>query len=245
MGGHVLILTNQRNSTLLKKMSAKDASKVEELTPSKLGTKEYWEEAYNKEVENFAEIGDPGEAWFGEEAAARMVNWLADHPELVAADASVLDVGCGNGLLTVDLAKEGFQVVGVDYCEAAIKLAKQVAEQADLDLDFQECDILEDLSTSQCTALKKTYNVVVDRGTFDAISLGEKAVEDKKSYMRNMGGLLKPEGLLLITSCNWTEEELRAQFSEVFLQKYVLPTPSFTFGGVRGNTVTAVVFQKT
>ena len=26
---------------------------------------------------------------------------------------------------------------------------------------------------------------------------------------RNMGGLLKPEGLLLITSCNWTEEELR------------------------------------
>ena len=29
------------------------------------------------QVENFAEIGDPGEAWFGEEAAARMVNWLA------------------------------------------------------------------------------------------------------------------------------------------------------------------------
>ena len=33
-----------------------------------------------------------------------------DHPELVAADAEILDVGCGNGLLTVDLAKEGFQV---------------------------------------------------------------------------------------------------------------------------------------
>ena len=29
------------------------------------------------QVENFAEIGDPGEAWFGEEAGARMVNWLA------------------------------------------------------------------------------------------------------------------------------------------------------------------------
>ena len=33
-----------------------------------------------------------------------------DHPELVAADAEILDVGCGNGLLTIDLAKEGFQV---------------------------------------------------------------------------------------------------------------------------------------
>merc|ERR1712083_76254 len=125
------------------------------------------------------------------------------------------------------------------------KLAKQVAEQADLDLEFQECNIVEDLSTTQCVAFKKKYDVVVDKGTFDAISLGEKAVEDKKSYIRNVGELLKPEGLLLITSCNWTEEELRAQFSGVFHQKYVLPTPFFTFGGVKGNTVTAVVFQKT
>jgi len=31
-------------------MSANNLSRVEELTPSKLGTKEYWEEAYNKEV---------------------------------------------------------------------------------------------------------------------------------------------------------------------------------------------------
>ena len=34
------------------------------------------------QVENFAEIGDPGEAWFGEEAAARMVNWLAGDQHL-------------------------------------------------------------------------------------------------------------------------------------------------------------------
>jgi len=135
--GRLLTTKHNWKENSEKKMSTNDLSRVEELTPSKLGTKEYWEEAYNKEVENFAEIGDPGEAWFGEEAAARMVNWLADHPELVAADAEILDVGCGNGLLTVDLAKEGFQVVGVDYCAAAIKLAKQVAEQADLDLDFE------------------------------------------------------------------------------------------------------------
>ena len=40
----------------------------------------------------------------------KISHFHADHPELVAADAEILDVGCGNGLLTVDLAKEGFQV---------------------------------------------------------------------------------------------------------------------------------------
>ena len=31
----------------------------------------------SREGGTFAETEDPGEVWFGEEAAARMVNWLA------------------------------------------------------------------------------------------------------------------------------------------------------------------------
>ena len=50
---------------------------------------------------------------------------------------------------------------------------------------------------------------------------------------------------IICTNKRKLKDDFRAQFSEVFLQKYVLPTPSFTFGGVTGNTVTAVVFQKT
>ena len=44
------ILTSLTTSFITIIIVNMDALKVEELTPSKLGTKEYWEEAYNKEV---------------------------------------------------------------------------------------------------------------------------------------------------------------------------------------------------
>merc|ERR1712226_960736 len=155
------------------------------------------------------------------------------------------DVGCGNGMLSVDLAREGFkQVVGVDYCESAIQLSRKVAGQARMELDFQVCDILENLDNTKCAALKKTYDVVVDKGTFDAISLSESAVRDKQSYVRNISELLNPKGMLLITSCNWTEAELRTQFRSKFRLHHVLPTPCFSYGGHSGNSVTSLIFTK-
>ena len=38
---------------------------------SKLGTKDYWDGAYEKENDNFDDHGDVGEVWFGEEAGVR------------------------------------------------------------------------------------------------------------------------------------------------------------------------------
>jgi len=221
-------------------MSSSEGLGVEELEPSELGTKQYWEEAYIREGGTFAETEDPGEVWFGEEAAARMVNWLADHPEEVSPTSRVLDVGCGNGCLSVDLAKEGFQVVGCDYSSASIALATKVAQQAEVEVEFQECDILGELTG----VLAEVYQVVVDKGTFDAISLGETALQDKKRYVSNVSGVLEEGGILLITSCNWTRQELATQFSPHFREYQVLPTPSFTFGGRSGNSVTTVVFRR-
>ena len=77
---------------------------------SKLGTKEYWDSCYDTENVNFDDHGDVGEVWFGEEAAARVVTWLEDREQEgdISLDSAILDLGCGNGVLSVDLSKAGF-----------------------------------------------------------------------------------------------------------------------------------------
>ncbi|CAH2238558.1 jg9846, partial [Pararge aegeria aegeria] len=50
--------------------------------------------------------------------------------------------------------------------------------------------------------------------------------------------------LFVITSCNWTDDELLRHFSEKMKLKCVIPTPQFKFGGKVGSVVSSVVFEK-
>lgn len=56
--------------------------------------------------------------------------------------------------------------------------------------------------------------------------------------------MLVNDGLLIITSCNWTEIELCKAFSSKFVKHSAIPSPSFKFGGKVGSVVTSMVFKK-
>jgi hypothetical protein len=45
------------------------------LEAADLGTKEYWDAAYRREVETFDDCGDCGEIWFGQRTLSRVVQW--------------------------------------------------------------------------------------------------------------------------------------------------------------------------
>lgn len=54
---------------------------------------------------------------------------------------TILDLGCGSGWLSVYLARRGFSVTGVDVSTNALRLAKEWADQEDLDIQFDVGDM--------------------------------------------------------------------------------------------------------
>ncbi|CAH2220006.1 jg27045 [Pararge aegeria aegeria] len=107
-----------------------------ELDPSELGTHKYWMEAYAKEISNFEHNGDPGDVWFGEESAIRVIDWICGCG--IDKNTAIIDLGCGNGYTLSELAKEGFtNLLGVDYCTEAITLAEKVTKREFPELKYQ------------------------------------------------------------------------------------------------------------
>lgn len=66
-----------------------------------------------------------------------------------------------------------------------------------------------------CQGQLNGFDVCIDKGTFDAISLNPDDTKDgKKLYVQTLKDALKDKGLFVVTSCNWTKEQLLNRFSE-------------------------------
>lgn len=213
-----------------------------ELPSSKLGTIEHWNEVYEKELADFEDIGDEGEIWFGEHTLKKLVGWLENN-KCVGKDFNVLDIGCGNGVTLVEMAKRGFvNLTGCDYSLQAVELARNIAEKETVKIDYMVIDIL-DLENS---ALKgRHFDVCIDKGTYDAISLNPKNSKHcRELYKKSLCQLLNTNGVFALASCNWTLDELKDFFKSDFDLIEELPSPKFTFGGVAGQSVTSCIWRK-
>ncbi|KAK0144019.1 EEF1A lysine methyltransferase 2 [Merluccius polli] len=202
----------------------------DDFVPSKLGTKQHWDETYQTELEIFRDIGDVGDIWFGEQSMSRVIRWM--EKAKIPQNASILDIGTGNGVFLLELAKEGYtNITGIDYSAASVALAKDILQAEDLNnISVKEVDFL------SCSTELKDFDVCVDKGTFDAISLNpEHTNEVRTRYVQALSDVLKEGGYFVITSCNWTKEQLLQRFSSGFELVQQLPTPSIQFGGKTGN----------
>ncbi|POI20148.1 hypothetical protein CIB84_016105, partial [Bambusicola thoracicus] len=108
-------------------------------------------------------------------------------------------------------AKNGFtNLTGIDYSPSAIQLSERVREKEGMSNIKL---LVEDFLAP--SAELSGFQICIDKGTFDAVSLNpDNAVGKRKQYVRSLCSVLKPEGFFLITSCNWTKEELLNEFRE-------------------------------
>ncbi|GAV48058.1 hypothetical protein ZYGR_0I03550 [Zygosaccharomyces rouxii] len=219
------------------------------LNKSKLGTKEYWDEFYALEKNNFENNPeDTGECWFDDnDAEAKMVSFLEDNIGMhhIEHGCSICDLGTGNGHLLFELVESGFNgpMLGVDYSEQSIEFAKEVAQTKGLPVEFSAKDIFDEFWTPS------KFDLVLDKGTLDAIALSGLTRENGKSlvelYSQVAEKLLVKGGVFLITSCNFTESELIKIIQTENLKVWnKINYPSFSFGGVQGTAICSIAFVK-
>ncbi|CAG8533778.1 25972_t:CDS:2 [Dentiscutata erythropus] len=213
---------------------------------SELRTKEYWESRYDQENKNFKDIGDIGEIWFGEDSVEKMVNWALSK---ATTSSTILDIGCGNGHLLLELASHNFtNLYGIDYSSNAIRLANDVARSRGFDISYYVADLFNDdvlqivknTDGSNSDSLQN-FDFILDKGTFDAISLSLQQTSTNQLlrdiYPKKIRFLLNSNGYFLITSCNFTKDELIEKFKGEFDYCEHIKYPTFTFGGVTGQTI--------
>ena len=99
----------------------------------------------------------------------------------------VLDVGCGTGNFAREIAKKDAKyVLGIDYADEAIKIAKKTNKRKNL--KFKKLDVIK---------LDEKFDIIVSIGTIEHMDNPIKIIKKLKSC-------LNKNGKIILTTPNWT-----------------------------------------
>jgi 2-polyprenyl-6-hydroxyphenyl methylase/3-demethylubiquinone-9 3-methyltransferase len=119
---------------------------------------------------------------------------------------TLLDIGCGGGLICEPLARLGGRVTGLDPGNENIEAARQHAAGQGLAIEYIHATV-EDLQTQG--------------RTFDAVSCLEvvEHVPDVGAFLKSCAGLVRPGGLMLLSTINRT---MKAYLLAILGAEYLL-----------------------
>ncbi len=122
---------------------------------------------------------------------------------------SVLDIGCGGGLLTEPLTRLGAAVTGIDAGDKNIGVAKLHAERSGLTIDYRA-------TTSEALAAEgKTFDIVLNMEVVEHVS-------NVPLYIKSCADLVAPGGLLFSATINRTARALAfAKFGAEYVLRWL------------------------
>jgi 2-polyprenyl-6-hydroxyphenyl methylase/3-demethylubiquinone-9 3-methyltransferase len=106
------------------------------------------------------------------------------------AEKSVLDIGCGGGILAEGLTHHGALVTAIDMAEASLSVAKLHQLESNLEIDYRFCSA-EDLAVEK----PESYDVIT------CLEMLEH-VPDPNSIVRSCFELVKPGGTVFFSTIN-------------------------------------------
>lgn len=119
---------------------------------------------------------------------------------------SLLDIGCGGGLLSEPMARLGFVVTGADASEKNIGTARAHAAQSGVPVDYRA------VTAETLAAEGRTFDVVLNMEVVEHVA-------DVGVYLSACARLVKPGGITIVATLNKT---LKSLALAKFAAEYVL-----------------------
>ena len=158
---------------------------------------------------------------------------------------SLLDIGCGGGLLCEPMTRLGAAVTGIDAADRNIATARLHAERQGLAIDYREA------TAEALTAEGRQFDIVL------ALEIVEH-VADVDLFLKSCGRLAKPGGLVFLSTLNRTAKAwaLAIAGAEYMLRwlprgthdwrKFLKPSEvvrGLRMGGVEAQEIVGVVYS--
>lgn len=156
-----------------------------------MGSKNTWQKFFDEH----AQVYDENE--FTKNTLAE-VDFLIEELSLRVGDA-ILDVGCGTGRHSIELARRGYAVTGIDLSSGMLAKAAQEAEAAGVSVTWVHADATE-------FSLPRTYDgaICLCEGAFGLLGEGDDPMVQPMSVLHNISRSLKPQAKVVLTTLNGT-----------------------------------------